>query len=192
MLGLDPHTTDINVVYGAIPRDNKEIALLTRSILEVLVDLSTDIEVPAADVQEKRVVPHVRGNGCRREDPPFGPDSELIGKTRGCLCFDTLQEFLFLDRRQGPDVQKNLLLLDVCLHPGGDRRKRNRSHCDDSYRIAPLSKMPSTTGGVETLFAHCTQIRNGNKVTIPGPYFSKDCLPGALGIQKTFFPMLSP
>ncbi len=57
MLGLDPGTTDINVVYGAIPRDNKEIALLTRSILEVLIDISTDIEVPAADVQEKRVSP---------------------------------------------------------------------------------------------------------------------------------------
>ncbi|HME44857.1 MAG TPA: hypothetical protein VKF36_17330 [Syntrophorhabdales bacterium] len=57
MLGLDPLTTDINVVYGAIPRDNKEIALLTRSILEVLVDLSSDIEVPASDVQEKRVSP---------------------------------------------------------------------------------------------------------------------------------------
>jgi hypothetical protein len=57
MLGLDPLTTDINVVYGAIPRDDKEIALLTRSILEVLIDISTDIEVPASDVQEKRVSP---------------------------------------------------------------------------------------------------------------------------------------
>ena len=57
MLGLDPQATDFNVVYGAIPRDDKEIALLTRSILEVLIDLSTDIEVPAADVREKRVSP---------------------------------------------------------------------------------------------------------------------------------------
>ncbi len=57
MLGLDPNATDILVVYGAIPKDDKEIALLTRSILEILVDISTDIEVPAADVQEKRVAP---------------------------------------------------------------------------------------------------------------------------------------
>ena len=60
MLGLDPNTTDIHVVYGAIPRDDKEIALLTRSILEILVDISADIEVPAADVQEKRVPPRSR------------------------------------------------------------------------------------------------------------------------------------
>ena len=57
ILGLDPVANDFHVVYGAIPKDDKEIALLTRSILEVLIDLSTDIEVPVADVQEKRVSP---------------------------------------------------------------------------------------------------------------------------------------
>jgi hypothetical protein len=57
MLGLDPQATDFQVVYGSIPRNDKEIAMLTRSILEVLIDLSTDIEVPAADVNEKRVSP---------------------------------------------------------------------------------------------------------------------------------------
>ena len=57
ILGLDPETNEFQVVYGAIPRDNKEIAILTRSILEVLIDISTDIEVPASDVQEKRVSP---------------------------------------------------------------------------------------------------------------------------------------
>jgi hypothetical protein len=41
----------------AIARDDKEIAILTRSILEVIIDLSADIEVPAAHVEEKRVGP---------------------------------------------------------------------------------------------------------------------------------------
>jgi len=56
-LGLDSQANEFKVVYGAIPRDDKEIAMLTRSILEVLIDISADIEVPAADVQEKRVFP---------------------------------------------------------------------------------------------------------------------------------------
>jgi len=56
-LGLDPQANEFKVVYGSIPRNDKEIAMLTRSILEVLIDLSADIEVPAADVQEKRVFP---------------------------------------------------------------------------------------------------------------------------------------
>ena len=55
ILGLDPHAKEFNVVYGAVSRDDKEIAILTRSILEVLIDVSADIEVPAAHVEEKRV-----------------------------------------------------------------------------------------------------------------------------------------
>ncbi|MBI5897061.1 MAG: hypothetical protein HZB24_14015 [Desulfobacterales bacterium] len=57
ILDLDPQASEFRVSYGAIPRDNKEIAILTRSILEVLIDISTDIEVPVSDVQEKRVSP---------------------------------------------------------------------------------------------------------------------------------------
>jgi hypothetical protein len=57
ILGLDPQANAFQVVYGAVPKDDKEIAILTRSILEVLVDLSADIEVPAAHVEEKRVAP---------------------------------------------------------------------------------------------------------------------------------------
>ncbi len=57
ILGLDPHAREFSVVYGAISRNNKEIAILTRSILEVIVDLSADIEVPAAHLEEKRVGP---------------------------------------------------------------------------------------------------------------------------------------
>ena len=57
ILGLDPHAKEVNVVYGAVSRNDKEIAILTRSILEVLIDISADIEVPAAHVEEKRVNP---------------------------------------------------------------------------------------------------------------------------------------
>ena len=57
ILGLDPHAKEFNVVYGAVSRDDKEIAILTRSILEVIIDISADIEVPAAHVEEKRVSP---------------------------------------------------------------------------------------------------------------------------------------
>jgi hypothetical protein len=67
ILGLDPQANEFQVVYGAIPRNNKEIAILTRSLLQVLVDLSADIEVPAAHVEEKRVsstyVEEVAGTG---------------------------------------------------------------------------------------------------------------------------------
>ncbi len=43
--------------YGTVSKNDKEIAILTRSILEVIIDISADIEVPAAHVEEKRVSP---------------------------------------------------------------------------------------------------------------------------------------
>jgi hypothetical protein len=55
MLGLDLHAGEFNVVYGAVSKDNKEIAILTRSLLQVLIDLSADIEVPTAHLAENRV-----------------------------------------------------------------------------------------------------------------------------------------
>jgi hypothetical protein len=57
ILGLDPAASDFNVVYGAIPRNNHEIAILTRSFFEILVDLAANIEVPDVHVAEKRVGP---------------------------------------------------------------------------------------------------------------------------------------
>jgi hypothetical protein len=56
-LGLDPSAGDIRVVYGSIAKDDKELALLTRSILEIIIDLASYIEVPSVHVEEKRVNP---------------------------------------------------------------------------------------------------------------------------------------
>ena len=56
-LGLDPAAQDVRVVYGSIAANDKELAILTRSILEILVDLASFIRVPEAHVLESRVGP---------------------------------------------------------------------------------------------------------------------------------------
>jgi hypothetical protein len=57
MLGLDPKAGTFNVVYGSIPSNNKEIALLTRSVLQLIIDLGSFVEVPDVHVAEKRALP---------------------------------------------------------------------------------------------------------------------------------------
>ena len=57
LLGLDPQANEFSVVYGSVAANDKEIALLTRSILEILTDLSSYIDVPAANVEQKRTFP---------------------------------------------------------------------------------------------------------------------------------------
>jgi hypothetical protein len=56
LLGLDPDTLDFTVVYGVMPANNKEIAILTRSVMDVLVDMSASIEVPRQHITEKRAI----------------------------------------------------------------------------------------------------------------------------------------
>jgi hypothetical protein len=57
LLGLDPQTDEFSVVYGSVAGSDKEVALLTRSVLEIITDLSSYIDVPTANVEQKRTFP---------------------------------------------------------------------------------------------------------------------------------------
>jgi hypothetical protein len=57
LLGLDLQNDEFSVVYGSVAANDKEIALLTRSVLEIITDLSSYIDVPPANVEQKRTFP---------------------------------------------------------------------------------------------------------------------------------------
>jgi hypothetical protein len=63
LLGLSSETREFSVVFGAIQKDDREIAMLTRSMLEILGEASAGVEVPASDVQEGRVIAHAEESG---------------------------------------------------------------------------------------------------------------------------------
>jgi len=73
ILGLDPGAREFQVVYGSVAANDKQIALLTRSMVEVLVDLSSVIAVPEAHVTEHRVTPTPKA-----DQGPSGPVPPLI------------------------------------------------------------------------------------------------------------------
>lgn len=57
MLALDPAVSEYTVVYGSAPANSHEIAILTRSLLDVMTDLSGYIEVPEEDIKLNTVFP---------------------------------------------------------------------------------------------------------------------------------------
>lgn len=63
ILGLKEDGSEFRVVYGSAPAGDDEIALLTRSISEILTDISSTIEVPAEHVAEKRTTPTMAPEG---------------------------------------------------------------------------------------------------------------------------------
>jgi hypothetical protein len=57
IIGVDPQATEFKVVYGAVALGDKEVAILGRSMLQIMIDLASYIEVPEAHVLDKRVAP---------------------------------------------------------------------------------------------------------------------------------------
>jgi hypothetical protein len=55
LLGLKPDARELNVVYGSFQANDAEVAFLTRSMLQILTDFASDIDVPARDAEEGRV-----------------------------------------------------------------------------------------------------------------------------------------
>jgi hypothetical protein len=54
ILGLRQDLDEVNIVFGSAPRNDGEIAMVTRSMLEMLYDLSSSIDVPPSHVAEGR------------------------------------------------------------------------------------------------------------------------------------------
>jgi len=57
LLGLDRNATEFKVVFGVVPSDDKEIAIVSRSMLQIMIDLASTINVPEEHVADKRVTP---------------------------------------------------------------------------------------------------------------------------------------
>lgn len=65
VLGLNPDARELALTFGARPRNDQELAVLTRSMLEIFLELGGRVEVPATDIAEGSTLPI----------PPERPDS---------------------------------------------------------------------------------------------------------------------
>jgi len=71
LLGLGETAREFDVVYGTHPEDDTEIAMLSRSILQVLIDLASHIDVPEVDLAEGSVYGLQRTPDQERMFPPL-------------------------------------------------------------------------------------------------------------------------
>ena len=73
MMGLAPTADEFSVAYASLASNDREVAILSRSILEIIIDLASYIEVPEVHVEENRV------NPTQTEDTGSGvPSTPLI------------------------------------------------------------------------------------------------------------------
>lgn len=57
LLHLDPDADELNLTFGMVQRHDTEVAMLTRSMSEIFVELAATIEVPPEHLQEGRANP---------------------------------------------------------------------------------------------------------------------------------------
>ena len=57
LLGLRPDLEEIGVNYGYLPADDSEIAMITYSMLQIIIKLATQIDVPPEHAADGRTVP---------------------------------------------------------------------------------------------------------------------------------------
>jgi hypothetical protein len=71
LLGLDPGLDEFPLVYGAQPAEAGEIAVQSRSMMQVLVDFGSYIDVPPRDIDEGRVYVPARDPETLKLFPPL-------------------------------------------------------------------------------------------------------------------------
>lgn len=69
LLDLDQDATEFRVTYGGAARSRTEIAMLTRSMFAIMVELASHVQVPERDVIEQRAVPVLADDGSDKHRP---------------------------------------------------------------------------------------------------------------------------
>jgi hypothetical protein len=69
LLGLENNGGEFEIAYGLFPRRGSEVAILSRSILELMLELGFGIDVPEAHVKAGRVLPGRR----QADSAPYTP-----------------------------------------------------------------------------------------------------------------------
>ena len=61
LLKINPEEREYNLVYGSTAADDTEIAMLTRSMIDIIAELAMYVQVPAKHIEENRASPGIVG-----------------------------------------------------------------------------------------------------------------------------------
>ena len=125
LLRLGNDARELTLAFGAMPRNDRELALLTRSMLNVLLELSAQVDVPAADVEAGKAFP-VPPAGPREQTPRPAADQGPVRHRAPDRFFRdrAIRRPLVLDRQPRLPIQD---CLHVPAHVDLARRHRRGS-----------------------------------------------------------------
>jgi len=69
LLGLREDVSEFEIAYGLVPRNPNEVAMLTRSMMEIMLQLGFGIDLPAGHATSGRALPGQRQPGDAQAQP---------------------------------------------------------------------------------------------------------------------------
>jgi hypothetical protein len=57
LLGLEEGISEFEIAYGLVPKDRREVAMLSRSMLEIMLQLGYGVDLPAEHARDGRALP---------------------------------------------------------------------------------------------------------------------------------------
>jgi hypothetical protein len=69
LLGLGEDVSEFEIAYGLVPRNPNEVAMLTRSMMEIMLQLGFGVDLPAAHATGGRALPGQRQPGDVQAEP---------------------------------------------------------------------------------------------------------------------------
>ena len=124
LLGLRPDARQIQVTYALLPENDTQLAMITRSMLQIMIDLAKQVDVPPEHVVEGRTVPSLIPAEGRRaalsQVINIHQSAEQAGK---CLHDREVQGPVVLDRRPRFQVQTYVCVPDDSVLVDRNRRQ---------------------------------------------------------------------
>ena len=69
LLGLEENVSEFEISYGPVPRNPNEVAMLTRSMMEIMLQLGFGIDLPPGHATDGRALPGQRQAGAAEAEP---------------------------------------------------------------------------------------------------------------------------
>ena len=57
LLGLSPGLHEVRLAFGLLPVDDREVAILTRSMLEIIAEMAAGVDIPVEHIAQNRATP---------------------------------------------------------------------------------------------------------------------------------------
>ena len=112
LMGLDPAVSEFTLTYGAVARSSAEIAILSRSLLEIITELGSYIEVPPKHVEIGRASKTIDKEQLPFGFPPlFAVKSGTIPKTNAFTSVHYRNHWYWIDDRDLPSKRTFAFLM---------------------------------------------------------------------------------